>query len=77
MYQITIHPDADGGVHHLLHLLTGYSVEFKQHGVAVASGIINGLSEETDGSQYVSINDERNDTVLLNIWEDFNEVVYL
>lgn len=77
-YFITFHADADGGPEHLLWLLREYVVEFRKKGRPVGSGMI---TEVKDGK--VSILPWDNDgkyaeePVTLDIFSDFDEVVYL
>lgn len=80
-YVVTFHDDADGGPTHLLYLLREYSVCLLRGGERIVEGMIvdtdeyegtvtvheyNPISGMSDGPKHT-----------LNVYQDFDEVMYL
>jgi hypothetical protein len=83
-YVITFAEGADRGPAHLLGMLVEYAVELRKNGDLIVSGIVVDADPETDklcispwtkddkGHEYPS-----SDVVFFDIYNDFDEVVYL
>jgi hypothetical protein len=81
-YVLTFDDGADGGPEHLLWVLTGFYCKFMKQGELVFEGVIKEV-ESSLGEVLVEIPiDERPDLSgpdrrrLLDIYEDFDEVIY-
>lgn len=79
-FDITIHPEADGGPEHLLYLLRDFVVDFRKQGRSVVTGAISKVDNDTvTVLTWNEAEQLHNGTPMtLNIFgNDFDEVMYL
>lgn len=80
-YNLTFHDEADGGPLYLLYLLREHNIRFRKDGKDIAEGTIVEVNEANNtvtvreyGSD-IGIYDGAEHT--LNVYEDFDEAMYL
>jgi hypothetical protein len=83
-YVLTFHGEADIGPAHVLYTLIEYAVELRKNGGLIISGLVVDVNVDTDkvsicpwitdenGNEYPSM-----DVTVFDIYNDFDEVVYL
>jgi len=82
-YTLRFHPEADGGPEHLLWTLNGFVLQFKKNSKIVAEG--ESFHDTLPGNKPVvqvsAFNEDSGlfdgPTKTLNLYEDFDEIIYL